>query len=677
MQQKITTQNAQHLSQRICLGRGRKLGAVWLDNTTLSVCTTLGMWNYHTDGHEEHIGTFADNHVHSHVIAYNPDKKSIACVGGENLSYTYVLDIATWQKKFAVHHSPDNAWGLLDIAFSPDGNILAGLSVRRTYLWDAHTGKLIHHWQAENGAFCKVMFTPDSKTLIVAGDFIGTWDVASGHQIHKFLLSKNILYSGSVLSDDGTKIARTKWNTVSVWDVPTEKQILELAIKNTASLAFHPANKILAIRDSENIKLYDFEQQRATTLPDGEHRNGGLAFNSEGSVLASGSFDDTLRLWDVKLGTQITALANTAYKLIDFNPEGTVLACTKRDETLYLVNIANHQQSIFQQGHSSPVYPIVINTQDLTITSASDDHSARLWNMTTEQHHKSAHVWGGDAPFFEFNPDGTLLLSSDSDNYHHGAMWVQNLETGERLLTKAEGNPVRFSVDGKWIIYHSQQLFALNIQTQEIRPFFAFNFGEYGRLSPDCRYMELHRRDQSIDVVEVDTGKICVELGGSVQRFEFSSDSNYFMTVNDLEGEQGSYITVLRKTATGEKILDYRDVYRGHLLSPDAKSLILTHSHNYSPKILDMISKNVVATLPIKGTYTFAFSPDSSLFVSGAYLDDSGVKVWQTDTCECLATLEGHRSHVTNIKFSDDQTLLVSAGRDGTIRVWDLSKLSK
>jgi WD40 repeat protein len=64
-----------------------------------------------------------------------------------------------------------------------------------------------------------------------------------------------------------------------------------------------------------------------------------------------------------------------------------------------------------------------------------------------------------------------------------------------------------------------------------------------------------------------------------------------------------------------------------------------------------------------------AFSPDGSLFVTGA--EDHVVRVWQRDTGRLVRRLDGHRSTVTAVGFSPDGTIIASASNDRTARLWD------
>ena len=71
------------------------------------------------------------------------------------------------------------------------------------------------------------------------------------------------------------------------------------------------------------------------------------------------------------------------------------------------------------------------------------------------------------------------------------------------------------------------------------------------------------------------------------------------------------------------------------------------------------------------------FSPNiaSPLIVSGGW--DNLVKVWSLSKAQCEFTLRGHTGHVNSVTVSPDGSLCASAGKDGTAKLWDLSRGEK
>ncbi|PNH01226.1 WD repeat domain-containing protein, partial [Tetrabaena socialis] len=65
-----------------------------------------------------------------------------------------------------------------------------------------------------------------------------------------------------------------------------------------------------------------------------------------------------------------------------------------------------------------------------------------------------------------------------------------------------------------------------------------------------------------------------------------------------------------------------------------------------------------------------AFSPDGRQLASGS-LNSSTLRLWDTATGQCIATLEGHMMRVNSVAFSPDGRQLASGSNDCTLRLWD------
>jgi len=114
-------------------------------------------------------------------------------------------------------------------------------------------------------------------------------------------------------------------------------------------------------------------------------------------------------------------------------------------------------------------------------------------------------------------------------------------------------------------------------------------------------------------------------------------------------------------------------VYLAHLFLPTSLVKTTFRSDALSRMQTSLATEISWNVLQLEGhtdrVQEIAFSHDSTLLASAS--DDNTVRIWGTETGECLQTLKGHTNWVRNVAFSHDSTLLASASDDTTVRVWD------
>lgn len=282
-------------------------------------------------------------------IAFSPDGKTIASSSAD-------LTIGLWDIKRGnkLHTLIDHTREILDVAFSPDGKTLVSCGLDGLRVWDANTGRPLHTL-TELGLLERLVFSPDKKTLATGNgvDRIYLLDANTYSLVHRInLLRSSDLggYTREEFSPDGKKITFVVERKAHVWEVSTGKLLQTLDHSN--SIALSPNGKLLATGSQEGpIHLWDFNTgEPIRTLIGHSDSVNSVAFSPDGRTLASSSSDGTVLLWEIT-PSQIPE---------DVNADGVV-------NILDLVTVAN----AFGESEPDLNGDGVVNILDLTLVASA------------------------------------------------------------------------------------------------------------------------------------------------------------------------------------------------------------------------------------------------------------------------------------------------------------------
>ena len=191
----------------------------------------------------------------------------------------------------------------ISLTFSPDNKILANRGLKDIQGWNMKTSIELFHLNTKNPFPRKLTFSPDGTLLAVYG-IHGTPQIWNVDAQREFLAFTDERAWSLAFSPDDTTLALGHRDSITLWNVTTTGiQERSVILDNRRAfrdiLTFSPDGKTLLGSSQSHVQLWDVDTgNQLSTLTGHTEPIETLVFSHDGKMLASGSEDGTVLLWD-------------------------------------------------------------------------------------------------------------------------------------------------------------------------------------------------------------------------------------------------------------------------------------------------------------------------------------------------------------------------------------------
>jgi WD40 repeat protein len=614
-------------------------------------------------------------------LAFSPDGKRLATASLDGTCK--VWDTDTWQE---IRSLPAHGKVFAAVAWSQKGKLLAAGDDEQVILWNADTYDELHRLNTAGRGM--IAFTPDERTLLTAAQVPGLgehhaftrWDVKTGTPQKTCELPTVGHYAFFHLSPDGRTVFvtydRPAEARVRAYDAETGQERFPLSRRGHRSIvltvAVSPDGRTLASGSADQtVRLWDLagwrpgEPSPPVRVLDG-HTNEvwSVAFSPNGKLLASGSDDGLIFLWDVASGAKVRELPghSQAQAYLTFSPDGRIIAAGGQDGSVSRWDVdTGEPKEPWRRWQARDARPVAYSPDGRLLASGGRDGTVQLLDSATGQrrHTFRGTATGPSLPFFcnlAFSPDGHTLAAVNGAPNATLRFWDLETKT-ERRLTGHTDHILGLSYHpgGKLVATAAfdgtVRLWGATSQNSAVR---TFDFRSGGRawcvaFTPEGRYL----------AAGLDNGSIAI-LRVPALPPEYAP----------VEAVQLPAPADLAKRPAAADALKREDIPKELLKMAGGG-----HKDKALAELVAIFGEDRHA-LGAEGCQLFsvAFSPDGKTLAFGG--NGNAVRLIDLEAQpprEQTWMQRGPKANVESLAFSPDGKLLASSASNGAIRMWDVA----
>ncbi|MEL7315585.1 MAG: NB-ARC domain-containing protein, partial [Cyanobacteria bacterium J06559_3] len=466
-------------------------------------------------------------------IAINPSSTkegpTLASCDANGIICLWDLETSECLRQFSGHKQ-----AVRSLAFHPDGHqLVTGSEDGTLKLWCLDTGRCLRTFMGHEAAVYTVVYQSD---LLVSGGADGTirfWNSHTGDCYRVLDGHQDAVWSLSLSVSQGILASSSADGTIRIWSLANDHCIQVLLGHRhwVLSVALRPAlaasSRVNTVASplylasggyDQTLRLWDGMTGRCLQVFQG-YTNGilALALAPDGKYLISGSQAGQINFWDIHTGKNLRSLHAHPAEIwaLAFSPDGEWLASSGTEPTICIWHTLTGKCRYRLDAKTYWVRSLAFSPDGQWLASAGIDSQIRLWELATGKLVRSLeghtdHVWA-----VRFSPDGHWLASSSDDTTVKLWDWQQNrcVQTLQGHTSSVE--KVVFSPDGHWLasVAGDGILCIWAVPTGQCLHKLTGHTNQVGQLavSPDGHWLATGSLDQTVRLWEVSSRR-CVHV---------------------------------------------------------------------------------------------------------------------------------------------------------------------
>jgi len=552
---------------------------------------------------------------------------------------------------------------------------------------------------APSGVVTALAYSPDGTTLAAgySSGAVRLWDRASHRTVSAATWSAVPL--ALAFTGGGKLLEVADADATGTWNLANQARITARPFASPAqgnAVAFSPDGRMVATGSADgNVRLWDAATQQEIGSPMSSDAKpvAAVAFSPNGTLVAAGSADGNVQLWETATQQEAgSALAAGAAEVdaLAFSPDGKLLATGGRDGAARLWDVTTGNQVGVTLATGDPLSALAFGTGGATLATAESDGATELWDVATQAQTGAALTQQGSAGVSALafslgtdalatgNGNGSIQLWTPAGFHEQPAP----LAVGPASLAAAAAGPApaAFSAGGGLLAtsngHGTVRVWDVTARRPVGPPMSGYRTMTTLALSPDGKTLAV--AGTGVQLWQAATGQ---QIGtalpaagqGRYRAVAFSPDGATLATLG-ADGTARMWTVTTQQEVGAPITVGGTGVATGAVaFSPDGKTLVTVDAGGQTR--LWSVATHQPLGKPMAAdpaTMVVAFSPDGTMLATAG--GDGTARLWDVATQQEIgAPMTADAQPVDATAFSPDGTMLATAGGDGTARLWDVA----